>query len=229
MLLKVLDMHAHCRVYDERDPNAFDEFRLRNLETISRMVRGSGFEFNVFKSLSDSHRIDELLGEFPSAKCIWIYRNYSDVGESAIRRFPDDQRRAIREVAQGHHADDWFDEGLSEHVRDTVRRVYQPSMTDYDCACLKWWARNMIAIEKGVCQNPRVLMVSYDRLVADEAVQFDRIFDYLGLQFREDMAAFVHQRSLRKDHGRQLERQVESLCEQMMCDLDAECEGNCSA
>lgn len=106
-------------------------------------------------------------------------------------------------------------------MRETLRSVYDDSLSDYDCACLKWWARNRIALEKRVDDNPRVLMVNYDRLVADKTAQFHRIFAYIGLTFRDDMVAFVHQRSLRKDLDRPLNEKVKTLCEQMMSALDA--------
>lgn len=126
MLLKVLDMSARCRVYDERDPKAFSDFRLRDLDTISRMVGRSGFAVNVFKPLADSHRMDELLGHFPGAKGIWIWRHFADVGDSSTRRFPDGQRPAIRDVAEGRGAETGSTRGCR---RRCARRCGRFTMT----------------------------------------------------------------------------------------------------
>src|SRR5690606_34098566 len=120
-----------------------------------------------FKPICDSHLIRELPTTFAEGHLVWAYRHYTDVANSSLRKF-EHATRAIRLVCTGQPGAGWFGEGLSSEVAEELRSLYEAeTLSDFDLACLVWWARNQIMLDSGLAGRPSVTLVKYETLVTN--------------------------------------------------------------
>jgi hypothetical protein len=215
MLTTAFDWNDDCRVYEEGDRRVFVKHRIPDLSQIERSLARSGAKRDIYKPLCDSHRVSEFIARFPGARVIWLFRDYTGVSRSAVRRFPNAHLR-LRAICTGQSVGNWFDEGLSEEVRSTLKSVYRPEMSARECACLSWWARNTIAIARDLAG--RAWFADYDELVRDKA-GFASMFRYVGLDLNPRTLAFVHAESSRPESDPALSPDVRSMCSAMLATL----------
>jgi len=221
MLQGVLNSSARTRVYNEDHPKAFKKYRLKELGEISNLVNRAPCPWVVFKCIMDSQHTRQLLNQFPESKCIWIFRDYRDVAESAERKWMDAQRHIIRNIAERDHTwDRWYTETLSDERRELVRRLYYPEMTELTAGAIKWYLRNQLFFDLKLqdCAD-RVLLVNYNRLVTNPNQEFDRVGRFLKLSIPQSAYGHVHDRSLQKPLASKLDPRVTDLCDQLMRDF----------
>lgn len=220
MLMHAFHRHPDMLVFDEHLNNkAFDEHRLRSLDVIHDLVEQSRFAGVCFKPICDSHRIGELRDAFPDGRFIWMYRDYRDVAASSLRKF-EHSVRAIRLVCTGRKGGGWFQEGISPSVARMLKEVYRPGLTDFDLACLTWWARNRIVIDSGLAGGPGVTVVKYEGLVSRPGPVLEWLFQRIGIGFREGVARHISPRSAGRHPSPALDSAVQSLCAEALISLD---------
>jgi hypothetical protein len=215
MLTTAFDWNDDCRVYEEGDKRAFTNHRIPDLSRVEQCLARSGAKRDVYKPLCDSHRVREFMDRFPEARIIWLFRDYLGVSRSAVRRFPNAHLR-LRAIATGQRVGNWFDEGLSDAVRSTLQSVYRPEMSPRECACLTWWARNMIVIEQDLAG--RAWFADYDDLVRNKS-GFASMFRYVGLELDPRTLAFVHAESSRPEADPGIGADVRSMCSTLLTTL----------
>ena len=220
MLMNVLHLRRDTEVYDEnKESRAFVRHRLRDLNTIKQLISDSRASYVCFKPIADSHRIDELLEQFPDSRAIWIYRDYKDVANSRLRKFSN-VNRAIRLVCQGLPGGGWFDDGVSDATRKILTSMDVDALTEFDFACLTWWARNRIYIENELWNNDSILLVKYEQLVTSPIGTFDRMLSHLGMPPEPRSLRHVHQTSIGKNAAPPVNAEVETLCLELERSLD---------
>jgi len=64
MLGECLEMNPEIRHHPEHDDRAFHDFILRDEDTIDELVRRCPHKLVVFKPLTDSHRVHDLITRF---------------------------------------------------------------------------------------------------------------------------------------------------------------------
>ncbi len=113
MLLSVLGKSAKCRIYHEaKNSPAYDYCRLQSTETVKSLIQNSYKPIVVFKPVLDSQHTDRFLDLYPNAKAVWMYRDYRDVVNSAVKKWQGDQKDIMYGIAAGiqrdpkHHEDD---------------------------------------------------------------------------------------------------------------------------
>src|SRR5687768_15230113 len=87
MLGEVLGKSPEIENLGESDPRAFENYFIRDVGTVSQLIRDCKYRFLVFKPLKDSERIRNLLSLSPSGKALWAYRFYMDRINSAVKEF----------------------------------------------------------------------------------------------------------------------------------------------
>ena len=70
MLGECLEMNPEVRHYPEHDGRAFQDFILRGEDTIDGLVRRCPHKLVVFKPLTDSHRVRDLIARLGNGKAI---------------------------------------------------------------------------------------------------------------------------------------------------------------
>ncbi|MDO8954859.1 MAG: sulfotransferase [Gammaproteobacteria bacterium] len=215
MLMFAFHLHPEIAVYDEsRASKAFFDFQLRSMETTEKLVHANPFPVACFKPLADSHLTIQLLRRFPSARCIWALREYSDVANSFLRKFPH-ATRAIRLVCSGQEGGGWFQEGVSEATGRILRNLPWQNFSDYDFACLIWWARNRIFFEQKLEREKRVLLLHYEKLVTAPEESLRAVTNFIGIPFSTQMIRYIHARSISKYSPPQINPSVQELCDEI--------------
>lgn len=220
MLMRCFHRHPDMLVYDEHMNNAaFQNVRLREFATIRQLLERAHFPVVCFKPIADSHRILELDQQFAGSHFIWLYRNYWDVANSALKKFSN-TTYAVRLVCTGQTGGGWFQEGVSESVADTLRDVYHPDLTDFDLACLTWWARNRIILDSGLIGRPNVTVLRYETLVCDPCGVLEALFKRIGIPYHERIVRNVTSSRIRHQAPVEPDHKVRELCEEELAALN---------
>jgi hypothetical protein len=216
LLMDLLHRHPDTKVYDEKKRGrVFLDFQVRSLQIIREAVRSCRVPAVVFKTIADSHKFDEFSSCFPDARFVWALRNYKDNAESRLGKF-ENATRAVRLVVAGESGGGWFAEGASEAVRECLQGFSDYELSEFDYACLVWWARNQIFFEYELENRNDVWLLNYDEFVSEPREYSSRLFGFMGLQFDERLVEHVHSRSVGSSSYPRLDPDVEKLCENSM-------------
>ena len=220
MLMTAFHFHPDTEVFDEHGNNkAFYDFRIRSLSTLEELVEKSKAPVVCFKPISDSHLVQDFARPFPDGRFIWIYRDYRDSAASALRKFPH-ATRAIKIICEGKEGGGWFQESLSKENVDILQDLYKASLSEFDLACLVWWARNKLFSETNFNNLPHWLLLKYEPLVSEPHKVFDKVFDFIGLTAHKDAYQFVHSNSIKRHDHPKLHPNVKALCDNLSASLD---------
>ncbi|MFH1463033.1 MAG: glycosyltransferase [Pseudomonadota bacterium] len=222
MLLRVLDESPEIRIFHENNALAFQDFELRPAPVLRALAAASPARCQVFKPICDSQRADRLLGDFPAARGIWIFRQPGDVARSAVEKWGEHQREVVDAIARGDTAAwGWRTRGLPEQVVAQVRAVHRPDLTAYEGALLFWWVRNSFYFALGLDAHPRMMLVKYEDLVLEPSERFPAVFAHVGARFEPRFFARVHGGSVRGEHNQEVSPQILALCTALLERLDA--------
>jgi len=223
MLVSVLDRAPDVWLYNEFHRAAFDNYRLRTLPSIQRLIDKCYAPFVAFKPLCDSHRTDEVLDRFPSARAIWIYRRYQDTSNSAVRRFENHRRDWVGWIANDDYARlGWRGERLEDDLVQLMKQQYRANMLLEDAAALTWYQRTQLYYQLGLDAHDRVLLVQYETLVRSPADEFRRIFDFVGCPFSEQYVDRVRTSSIEKDNFPKINSDIRALCDKFQTRIDGD-------
>ena len=200
MLMDIFHLHPDVEVFDESfATEIYVNYRVRNLETVSKTLVRSRFRFACYDVISDSHIIKAFIDCFPEARIIWMYRTAADNAASHLQQFPH-ATRAVRLVSQGKTGGGWFAEGVSPAVAMKLRELASSAdLTEFDFACLAWWARNSLYFELGLEHIPNVRLLQYEKMVQEPTGESHKLFNWLGLSWHKRACRFVHARSVGKN------------------------------
>ncbi len=215
MLMHAFHLHKCIEVFDESKKNkAFFAFRLRSMSTTLDLIKNSRFQIICFKPLADSHLAGDLLNISANTKVIWALRDYKDVANSFIRKFPH-ATRAIRIACKGEEGGGWFQEGISTDINMTLQNLPWKQFSEYDFACLVWWTRNKLFFEQNLHQDKNVIILRYEELVQKPFEILNNITNFLQIPFFPKMATYIHARSIAKHPHPKISPHVQELCEEL--------------
>ncbi len=200
MLMRGVDQAPEVDVCNENDRRAFTRFRLRSDETLVSVVRASRHRVVLVKPLCESHRVDQFL-DLPGladGRAIWVFRDPEGRARSEVSKFGDSNLMALRQIAAGHGDDIWQGQRLPEPSVAIVRSFDLATMTPETAAVLFWVVRNRLYFDLGLDRRADVMLVSYDRFVADPHTQMRRLCSFIELPYRPALCAHVVPRS---SHG----------------------------
>jgi hypothetical protein len=226
MLLNVLGKSAECRVYHEaKNSPAYDYCRLQSNETVKSLIQNSYKPIVVFKPVLDSQHTDRFLDIYPNAKAVWMYRDYRDVVNSAVKKWQGDQKDIMYGIAGGiqrdpKHHQHAISDRMSDETVILVKKLCNPGMSPEDGAALLWYVRNLIYFDLGLDKDPRVLLVRYEDLVTKPQKYFSRIFDFVGCDFDQKYVGNIFDTSVKKNAVPAINADVELHCREMAQRLD---------
>jgi len=219
MVMTALDRSWDTDVFPETDPRAFDSFFMRDLEVIQRLHRESRFPFFVLKSLLEGHRVAELKTKFPGSKAVWLYRNYADMVNSHIVKWPGG-REQIDDVVKDPNSAAYRGRGMTQETLDFVRGHFRPEMNDASALALFWCYRNQLLFDQGLEKDPDTLVLRYESLVTEPAATFRRLCDHIGLDYSPNLHALIHARSISKQAAPEIDPAIEEHCRVMFARLE---------
>lgn len=212
MLGECLDASAQVRYYPEHDRRAFTEFELR--EGVWRgLVQRCRLPVVAFKPLTSSHACAAMLAEYPQGRVVWVLRHASDRARSAVTKFGDKNLQLLRALAAGERPDVWQTRGLQADDYALVRALDPGGFDAASAAALFWYLRNKLFLNQGLDRDGRALVLCYERLAAEPAMQMRRLCEHLALPFDPRMADQIHARSVRQDWPADTHGEVRRLCD----------------
>lgn len=223
MLLRVFEQSPECAVFHEGNSAAFEDSRIRGVDTIQRLIRESRNPVVVFKPLNDLQHTDTFLEVHLKAKAIWMYRQYQDVISSAVRKWGTAQRDLMYAIGRGvrrYREQAAISERMSPSVAALCRELCDDHMSSEDGAGLLWYVRNALYFDLSLHNDQRVLLVRYEDLVTSPEDQFQRVFDFIGCRFSREYIADIHRASIGAFPVPVMSPKIESLCEEMMSRLN---------
>jgi hypothetical protein len=221
-------------LYNEDDPAAFEDWRLKKLDVIAGLVSNSRAPVTLFKPILDTHRAHELMARFPESRLIFAYRHFDDVVNSARRRFyrpdgsfdpsrlypPRDPRDPTTRWMQTDFAE--FDQAPPpEETRAAVRTLWKEDLNLESRIALRWLFINRLYFDLGLDRLARVLLVCYEEIVAAPEREFQRICRFLGLDFEAQVTHGVFSSSIGRNRAPEIDPPIRAACEQMAGRLDA--------
>jgi hypothetical protein len=225
MLLEGFNECPEIQIYNEKeDSAAFHEFKLRNDEVIRGLIMSSGHRCVIFKSLCDAHRVLHLMEGLrtPSTgRAIWIYRRMEGRVRSTLARWPDNNLRVLREIAQGRSIGHWEAEGLSSESLDLIRSFDYETLTRESAAALLWYVRNALFFELGLDRRNDVRLTSYERFLARPEGMMRDLCDFLGVSYDKGMTAHIGPRPPATKAPLEIDPEILTRCSRLQTRLDA--------
>jgi hypothetical protein len=223
MSLDLLDRCMDVDTFNEDRSAAFHRCRIRDDETIRRLIETSRARCVVFKPICDSHRVSALLSLHGPARAVWIYRDFRGVVNSTVVKWGDANRRHLYHLMAGGGDwgwSQWNREGYPPEALDEVRALVDERLTPHGAAALYWYLRNRCYFDQRLYERDDVAIMRYRRLVTEPLEEFARMCRFLDIEFSEEMASSVHARSLGKGRDVDLSPRISALCAGMLSRLD---------
>ena len=215
MLMNMLHKHKDIEVFDESyNSPVFINYRLKQIDDIKKQIVKSKFKLVAFKPLADSHDAPFYVNALTNLKIIWCVRYYCDVANSHLRKFSD-PNHALRKVMEGRSGGGWFQEGISNETLNILNSLNYKLLSEFDLACLIWWARNKLYFDNLLNKKSNCMVLIYERLVSNPAVECKKITRFLGLDYSPKMIKYIHSKSIQKNSYPKLNEEVEMLCEHL--------------
>lgn len=221
MLMETLEWSAATDVYHETDPRTFDNYEMRAPSIIRAVASRSPAPLFVIKSLCELDRVGALMDEFSPAQTLWLVRRYDDAVNSAIRSFGNFVSQNLR-LARDKTAADWRGQGMSDQTQAVIRRLARPDMSEASGAALMWYYRNVLFFEQGFHVDPRVKLLFYEDLVADNARVLEEVFSFMGApDWSPSVSRYIHVKSVGKSPSADIDPGIREVCDGLSARFDA--------
>jgi len=228
MMLRAIDQDWDAKVFGEfssinlpagpghheGDPRQQFSIRMRPLAQVDAELARLRYRIVALKPLVESQRAAEILESIDGARLVWMYRDYRDVSRSIVGTFGKDIHRRNLEPIIRSEPGNWRSESVAEDVRAVVANHYSPDMDPLDGAALFWYARNRLFLDQALAGNERVLLLSYEDLVAEPVAMLARVYGFAGLGTPVSrVAKGIHARAVGAGRQSTPSPEISELCE----------------
>ncbi len=220
MLGECLERSPQVWHYAESDPDAFDNYILLDNDKIKVLVENHPYKTLVFKPLTDSHRVKDLMTRFGDGVCIWMYRRYEDRANSAVVKFGAHNLEVLTDISNGWNLDVWQAQGLIDEDIELIKSFDFSSMKPEEAATLFWYFRNKLYFNQGLDKDLKVLPVCYEELIQDPQRTMENVCKHLDIPYRPYLIKGIHARSLGKKEAPAIRTEIKTLCNDMYDRLD---------
>ncbi len=217
----VMERAPDIGAYAEGHSRFFDGVLLKPDDEVARALRRLPFQVVALKPICESHRARELLERFPGSRVVWIYRDYRYATRSAEKKWKGGVRE-LELLATGRLKEaGWRAGGLTEEKLRLVKRFYDPAMSRHSAYAMKWFLRTGLFFDIGLAGRDDVLLVRYEDLATDPVSGFQRMFAFIGVEFRKAFVRDVYASSVATGDVQGLDPEIESLCMDLLERMDA--------
>lgn len=183
MTVWTLDKSPSLTLYNENEPQAFEDYKLLPLERIKKLVGDTTTPVALLKPISDSYRLEEFTKEYEELKVIYIFRYYLDVISSYKREFNQDGYNILKNRFKNKSFAnfEWFDGDKFVNFHSVIEKYEHGSYNDL--IALTWIEQACLLIDNQSLVNSRVLVVNYDEVCMNPEGEFTRMFEFCNLSF----------------------------------------------
>lgn len=220
MLGACLERSPEIWHYPEHDTYAFENYILKDSDTITSLVKNNPFKTLVFKPLTDSHRVKDLMERFGDGAGIWMYRRYEDRANSAVVKFGAHNLEVLSDIANDTNLDIWQAQGLLDEDIELIKSYDYSKMNPAEAATLFWYFRNKLYFNQALDKDERVLLVCYEDLIRKPEKTMRDVCIHLGITYRPFLIKGIHARSFGKQKAPDIRNDIKMRCEHMYKKLD---------
>jgi hypothetical protein len=220
MMMETLEWHPATDVFREADPRAFRHFQMQSEGVIDELIAGSSADRVVVKALHEADRLRFLLDVRPGAQAIWMFRDWRDVVNSIVARWPG-HRNEIDELARGIDTGSWRSRGLTPKTRALLGAHYRPDLDEASVNTLFWLIRNELLFEQQLQADERVVLVNYETLLLEPRPQLEALCRFLELPSCARMFAVASADKVRKKPPPAVAPDVAQMADAMLDRLSA--------
>ena len=217
-MLGMLDQSLETTIFREGDARAFDDYMMRDEATIRGLIAASKTPLVVVKALHEADRLTDLMEAFQpeggKVFALWPFRNWRDVVNSLVRRWPT-ARNAIDEIVAGTGVGEWRGLGVTDATREKIASVYRPDINNETANALFWLIRNELFFDQALEKAGNVRLLNYDAMAPDPPSEIAPLCAFLGLTMTPRMAGAIHAKSLGRDAPPDVEPAAAILCDAM--------------
>lgn len=222
-----LGLSREVECYNEDDPRAFENYRLRDFEEIERLVEHSAASVVLFKPLMDTFLASVMMDRFADTKILFPFRHYDDAVNSMVLK-------ACRQGEPDHHqvrVGRWISCDFSvfdpyppsAETQQFLRDAYRSSLGAESGAALYWYCFNQFLFDLHLDASSRVMSYQYERAALDPERTVGTVCDFIGVRFKPGMVDGIHAGSVRKSPRPEVESAIREQCDalwQRLCDAD---------
>lgn len=184
MMLGLLGHAPGLAVFNEDDPRAFSDFRLRDTDTVETLIRRHLPDACVFKAITDTLRWRRLLEAFHGARLVFMVRNPFDVVLSWLVEFPSSMS-VVNHVLDydffKRNGEFFADVAETPTVDAHVRRYFGRFHGDGDYAnkvALFWLLFHGVLLDSMFFERRDVLVIDFDSLLASPDTHTSRVASF---------------------------------------------------
>lgn len=214
MLIETFAACPYVEEFNENDEEAFENYRLRDFDTIRHLVQRSFANTVVFKPIADSQHALKCLNTFEGSRAVWAFRHYADVINSSLKNWRE-HREIFDYILNDRTKANWKAEKLSVETLELIRRFNAANLDNASSRGLFWCIRNEFFYSQGLDRDQRVRLVSYEQLVSNPHACLESVFDFLGAKYQRRYADKVHASSVKKNKAPDMLPEITDMCEAM--------------
>jgi hypothetical protein len=212
MLLSRLSKTWQVESYNEDHPAAFENYRLKETGTIAKLVGASRAPLTVFKPILSTTATSRLLGFFPQARFLFVFRHFDDVVRSSQKRFGTENRLS--------HVRSWMADDFSEFAfapppaatRKYLCELWHPDASGETGAALYWLFYNRLFFDLGLNEYDGLRLIQYERIVQSPTRSMMAIAEFLGIQFAPSMSEGIFASSVLHEPVSSIDSEVRTEC-----------------
>lgn len=222
MLLEALERSPEIEVHHENSGAVMREARLISLENLIAVLGRSRAKLFALKPLCDSHWIDRLLQHVDGSRAVWMFRGWTDVVNSATRKWPGHGLEVARRFRAGDRRWlDWRAERIEPRTRSAYDGMLELVNDDESARAAFWWLRNRIFFDRDLArQTAFIRPLRYESLVGEPARWLKGLMAFAGAGFDDRMATHIHSRSIARDEGPDIPAPIRTACDALLAELD---------
>ncbi len=213
MLMDILEKNYATDVFHEYDSRAFDNYQMREEATIWALCKHSGAPRFIIKALCELQKLESLMDSFQPAKTIWIVRDYHDVVASMLKSFGNMEKQVLRIFKS--NSEEWLGQGMTDKTREELIGLVEPGMGDASASAMQWYFRNQLFFDQNFATNDQVLLISYEQLVSQPAVEVKKICHFIGIKYHARMIKGIFSSSIKRRQQPGIAPQIATLCDEL--------------
>jgi len=215
MLADAFDKSFLIDVYHEEDETAFDDYRLKDIREIKSVIVKSWANSIVFKPICDSQNALSLLNNIKSSNAIWIFRDWNDVVNSAMKSFPNGFQE-LKSIISSENRGGWRGENISEENLDMVADLVNRKVSDETSRAAFWYLRNSLYYQLALDRCENVKLLKYESLVSDPVTVLHDVFTFSRVPWQKEYSEFIHQKSISKTSPPAIDKDVKKICDNLL-------------
>ena len=214
MMVNIFQRDERIEALGDNDPKVAQNFMLV-YEKIGPAIEYCKAPVLIMKPILNSFDASWLVETHDRAKIIWMLREYKDMVASSIKKFGPVVSGYMKNLVLFKNGNNWLSSGIPTETLEILSNIDSTAFTDYDWMGLVWWSVNRTIMLDRLYQSERFILLEYENLVCHPDAVLRRVYEYIGLRYKEGSEKYVHAVSVGKGRSIQLHPIVQKICDNL--------------